>query len=101
PLAFVDGREGDLAPSSSPILAQVAAALRAHPDIAHIVVAVHVEPTRYPDRDRQLAEKRGAAIRAALISRGVAASRISVDAAGSARPLKKKGLSERIELLIK
>jgi len=97
PLRF---RGAELAAESRPILGQIARELRAHAEIARVVVAVHVEPTRYPDRDRQLAEQRGAAIRAALVERGVAAARIEVNAVGSAKPLK-KGLSERVEFLIR
>jgi len=88
-----------LRPAAASIVGQIAATLRAHPEIARLTIAVHVEPTRYPDKDRQLAEKRAAALRAALEVKGVPPAHLDVDPVGSARPLK-KGLSERVELLI-
>jgi hypothetical protein len=88
-----------LRPASVALLGQVAATLRAHPEIARITVAVHTERS-HPARDLELARKRADAVRAALVLRGVPATRIATDPIGSAQPLR-KGLSERIEILLR
>jgi outer membrane protein OmpA-like peptidoglycan-associated protein len=100
------GATAKLAKPAANVLGQIAATLRAHPDILRVRVTVHVNPTRDDVRDQQLSEQRAQAIRDWLVQWGLAASRIEARGFGGTKPLTdpaRRGAStinERVELII-
>ncbi|HUJ60497.1 MAG TPA: choice-of-anchor D domain-containing protein [Kofleriaceae bacterium] len=95
-----------IAKASFNLLGQVAATMRAHPEIVRLRVTSHVQPTRDPDRDQALTDKRAAAIRDWLVQWGIAPARLEARGFGGERPLvppDQKGaaaINDRIELII-
>jgi outer membrane protein OmpA-like peptidoglycan-associated protein len=92
-LVPVGFRGAALAPSSRKVLDQLAALLRAHPEIRRLVVLVHVRRRGNPAAEERLARRRGEAILAYLEQRGIEAGRLEARAP-------RAGARERIELLI-
>ncbi len=84
PVSFV-GQTAKLAPSSLPVLEQVAATLRANPGIARIRIGVHVHPRGR--KDSELTDRRAAAVRDFLVQWGIAASRLDARGFGSEKPI--------------
>ena len=83
---FVKGK-GDIKPESTPILDAVAQTLRGNPTIVKIEVGGHAsgdEPEGWA-----LASRRAAAVRQALIDRGVEPKRLVIVPYGATRPLSK------------
>ncbi|MDB4956710.1 MAG: OmpA domain protein [Myxococcales bacterium] len=95
-----------IARSSSNVLGQVGATLRAHVEIVRIRITVHVQPTSNSDRDQELSEKRAAAVRDWLATYGIAPSRLEVRGFGGSKPLVpadqrgSSAINERLELII-
>jgi len=88
------------------VLGQVAATLRAHPEIIRIRVTTHVQPTTSTTKDQDLTDKRAAAVREWLIQWGIASSRIDARGFGGTKTLVppknagSAGVNERLELII-
>lgn len=84
------------------LLGQVAATLRANPDIVKLRITCHVDPTKNPDKDQSLSEDRANAVREWLIKWGISPGRVDVRGFGGKKPLKKGGgaINDRIELII-
>lgn len=80
PVSFV-GQSAKLAPSSLSVLDQVAATLRANPDIARLRIGVHVHPRGR--QDQALTDRRAAAVRDYLVQWGIPASRLDARGFGS------------------
>ncbi|MDX2092864.1 MAG: choice-of-anchor D domain-containing protein [Kofleriaceae bacterium] len=95
-----------LAPASKNIMGQIAATLRAHPEIIRLKIVSHVNPSGDVAKDRELTEKRAIAIREWLIQWGIVPTRLSGQGLGGTKPLvptTQKGaaqLNDRIELII-
>jgi hypothetical protein len=95
-----------LAKASNPVLAQVAATLRAHSEIVRLRVTVHVQPTGDHDADQAKSDKRAQAVRDWLVQWGIAPARIEVRGFGGTKPLvapDARGalkINDRIELII-
>lgn len=95
-----------LAPASKNILGQIAATMRAHPEILRLKIVSHVNPSGDVQKDRELTEKRAIAIREWLIQWGIVPTRLSGQGLGGTKPLvptTQKGaaqLNDRIELII-
>jgi outer membrane protein OmpA-like peptidoglycan-associated protein len=104
PVQFTTGAK--LAPASFNILGQVAATLRAHPEIVRLRITSHVHPSGNPQRDQELSDKRAIAIRDWLVEWGIAESRVEARGFGSTKPLapaNQRGaaaFNDRIELII-
>lgn len=75
-----------LLPTSWPTLAQLAAALKASPNV-RVEVAGHTDRIGEPQKNQRLSEQRAAAVKAYLINAGVAAARIRTVGYGDTRPL--------------
>ncbi|MEO1601749.1 MAG: OmpA family protein [Pseudomonadota bacterium] len=75
-----------LAAASEPALAALVAVLEADPDLA-IVVVGHTDNQGSLDLNRRLSQERAAAVRAALIERGVASERVTAEGVGFLAPL--------------
>jgi hypothetical protein len=95
-----------LARGATPLIEQVGATLRAHPEIVRVRVTVHVQPTSDPDADQARTDKRAQAVRDWLVQWGVAPARLEVRGFGGSKPLvppDQRGaakLNERIEFII-
>jgi OmpA family protein/ASPM-SPD-2-Hydin domain-containing protein/thrombospondin type 3 repeat protein len=95
-----------LARGATPLIEQVGATLRAHPEILRVRVTVHVQPTSDPDADQARTDKRAQAVRDWLVQWGVAPARLEVRGFGGSKPLvppDQRGaakLNERIEFII-
>jgi outer membrane protein OmpA-like peptidoglycan-associated protein len=85
PIAFT-GLTAKLAKTSFNPLGQLAATLRAHPEIVRIRITAHVAPNQ-PDKDQDLSDKRAAAVRDWLVQWGIAANRLEVRGFGGSKPL--------------
>jgi large repetitive protein len=91
---------------SANVLGQLAATLRARTDILRLRITVHVQPTKSPDKDKALSDRRAQAVREWLVARGIAAERIDARGFGGTNPLvpaTRKGaaqINERLELII-
>ena len=81
-----DSTTAQLAPTSTATLDSVAAVLNEHPT-AQIVLDAHTDNVGGPAGNRALSQNRADAVKAALVSRGVAADRISTLGVGQDRPI--------------
>ncbi|HEX8110546.1 MAG TPA: OmpA family protein, partial [Kofleriaceae bacterium] len=92
--------------SATPLIEQVGATLRAHPEILRVRVTVHVQPTNDSDADQARSDKRAQAARDWLVQWGVAPARLEARGFGGTKPLvppDQRGaakLNERIEFII-
>jgi outer membrane protein OmpA-like peptidoglycan-associated protein len=92
--------------ASANVIGQLATTLRARVDIVRIRITVHVQPTKFPDRDLALSERRAASVRDWLVARGIAEERIEARGFGGTKTLvapTQKGaaqINDRIELII-
>lgn len=99
-------KNAEIAKASHNLLGQIGATLRAHPEILRLRIGVHVQPTKKPDADQQLTERRAAAIRDWLVKYGIEDARLEPIGAGGAKPLvapktkNAKAINERVELII-
>jgi len=91
---------------SAPLLDQIASALEAHPEIQSVVVEGHSDDRGSKKRNIELSQQRAAAVRAALIERGVAADRLRAEGFGPQRPVaandteENRSKNRRVELRI-
>ena len=102
-LETIEFKGGDLKPSASRVLGQVAATLKAHPEILRIKISVHVNPEGKDAKEKATTEERAMAIREWLIKAGIAAERVSGAGMGGTKPLlkgKKSPVNERVEIII-
>jgi OOP family OmpA-OmpF porin len=76
----------ELLPESSPALNQLAAELKARPEIK-LRVSGHADRVGEPDKNQVLSEQRAEAVKTFLVKAGVAAERISTVGYGDTRPL--------------
>lgn len=72
---------------SAPLLDQIASALQAHPEIQSVVVEGHTDDRGSKKRNIELSKQRAAAVRAALVQRGIAADRLKSEGFGPERPV--------------
>jgi outer membrane protein OmpA-like peptidoglycan-associated protein len=86
PVQF-ETRSDRLLPRSNAVLDGVAAVLRDHPEIARLRVEGHTDARGKPAFNQELSRRRAAAVRAYLVSSGVAAARLSSRGWGTDRPV--------------
>lgn len=95
-----------IAKSSSQILGQLAATLRARADILRLRITLHVQPTKDAKKDMALSNKRAEAVKTWLIRWGIAEERLEARGFGGTKPLvppSQKGaaqINDRVELII-
>jgi outer membrane protein OmpA-like peptidoglycan-associated protein len=103
------GATAKISRASFNVLGQIAATLRAHPEIIRLRVTAHVHPTSDLDRDvakdQDLSDKRAQAVRDWLVQWGIASGRVEARGFGGSKPLvndRKKGalINNRVELII-
>jgi outer membrane protein OmpA-like peptidoglycan-associated protein len=88
------------------LLGQVAATMRARPEIGRLRITVHVQPTKKPEVDLQLSELRAFAIREWLIKNGIDENRLEPRGFGGEKPLvdpkskNGKAINDRVDLII-
>lgn len=91
PLRFVYASP-ELLPESEPVLTAVAELLRAHPEILHVVIEGHASEEGGFAYNYRLADGRASAVFQALVTRAVAAERLSCRSYGEVAPT---GATER------
>lgn len=74
-------------PRSFSLLDDVARVIEAHPELPVIVIEGHTDNTGNPQRNREVSQARAEAVRAYLIKKGVAPSRLQAKGFGPDRPL--------------
>ena len=84
-VSFDTGRS-ELRPESETVLVQVLALLESHPDL-NLSVEGHTDNVGSPTANAALSARRAEAVRAWLVGRGVAASRLSSAGHGDTRPV--------------
>jgi outer membrane protein OmpA-like peptidoglycan-associated protein len=99
------GTTAKLGKGTDNVLGQVAATLRANPEIVRISVRAHVHPRWTRERDQTLSDDRAKAVRDWLVQWGIAPERIDVRGFGSDKPLvktakKAEQINDRIEFII-
>jgi outer membrane protein OmpA-like peptidoglycan-associated protein len=88
------------------VLGQVGATLRAHTEIWRLRLTVHVQPSRDPDKDMELSQKRAQVLKDWLVKYGIDEKRLEPRGFGGTKPLvppDTKGsaqINERVELII-
>jgi outer membrane protein OmpA-like peptidoglycan-associated protein len=97
PLEFHGDR---LKPAAANVIGQIFATLRAHPEIVVLRIAPGVRRGGSPASDYRLSERRGQAIRKALVARGADAKRLEVKPMGSTKASGNKADDDRVDLLI-
>ncbi len=104
PVRFSAGSQLD--PASLNVLGQAAALLRAHPEITHVQIAGHVNPSGDAEADLALSQHRAEAVRVWLVQWGIAASRLEAHGFGGVHPLVDPAddaapeVNSRIELML-
>ena len=79
---------------SEKLLKQVAAVLKANPQVLRVRVEGHTDDRGHPDMNVDLAERRARRVRQALISAGIEAARLEARGMGATRPLTGNGSEE-------
>jgi len=104
-MVFFDFNKADITPEASKIITQAAAASKA-PGITRVNLTGHTDLAGTDKYNMALSQKRGDAVKAALIRQGVPANEISVVAKGKSDPLvpTKDGVREpqnrRVEIVL-
>jgi OOP family OmpA-OmpF porin len=83
---FADGR-ARIMPDSEPLLEEVAAVLAAHPEIKKIRIEGHTDDRGDRALNLRLSEDRAKSVQSFLVSRGVAASRLTAKGHGPDKPV--------------
>lgn len=105
PIGFTTNR-AILRPRSLPVLDDVAALLRVHPELARIRITGHTDDRGGADHNQMLSRQRAEAVRQYLIARGVAGERLDAVGHGESRPIAPnrraagRALNRRVDLEI-
>ncbi len=83
---FASGKATVL-PKSNQLLKQVARVLTEHPDVKLVIVEGHTDSAGKAEKNLALSQSRAEAVRASLISFGVAADRLQAKGYGDTRPI--------------
>ena len=89
----------EMLPSATPVLRQLAAELKARPDLK-LRIAGHADRVGEPDKNQVLSEQRAEGVKAFLVQAGIAAERLSTAGYGDTRPLypSPDGRNRRVEV---
>ncbi|MBV8758672.1 MAG: OmpA family protein, partial [Deltaproteobacteria bacterium] len=104
PVKFTAGAHLD--PASLNVLGQAGALLRAHPELAHVRIVAHVNPSGDPDADLALSQHRADAVVSWLVQWGIAPSRLEARGFGSLHTLvdpeddSAPDVNARVEILV-
>jgi outer membrane protein OmpA-like peptidoglycan-associated protein len=79
--------KASLLPDSTPVLEAVAAILREHREISHVVIQGHTDNVGGSDYNVKLSQRRAETVRRWLLDRGIAAERLQAVGFGEERPL--------------
>ncbi|WP_242395978.1 OmpA family protein [Anaeromyxobacter oryzisoli] len=84
---FFDPGKASIQERSNALLDDIASLIKANPGAGVIVIEGHTDSTGRADLNRKLSAERAGAVKAALVARGVDASRLEAAGYGSARPV--------------
>ncbi len=90
----------ELAPESAPVLDELAAWLRAHPEAQLVRVEGHADETGTSRYNYELSRRRAEAVVAGLVARGVDPARLEAIGTGEARATGGEGTDRRVELVV-
>jgi outer membrane protein OmpA-like peptidoglycan-associated protein/opacity protein-like surface antigen len=106
-LESIQFQRGDkLTKSSSNLLGQIGATLRAHSELVRVRITAHVQPSANPDKDQTTSDTRATLLRDWLVKYGIDAKRLEARGFGGTKPLvpaDQKGaaaINDRVELII-
>lgn len=91
---YFDVGQATIKPESASILDEVAAVLRAHPELVRVDVEGHTDPTGGVAYNLRLSRRRAAAVVAGLVARGVAPERLVSHGYGPTRPVADNGTED-------
>ena len=103
---FFDSGKATIQQRSSSLLDQIAAVMKAHPEVKKIRVEGHTDSAGADDQNLELSKKRARAVLDAIVARGVDAGRLDSDGFGEARPIETnktkagKAANRRVELVV-
>ncbi len=103
---FFDTRKATIQQRSFQLLDQVAALLRAHPEVEHVFIDGHTDSQGKPQTNRTLSTGRAEAVKQYLVKAGVEARRLEARGFGPDRPIAGNGTPEgreqnrRVEFVI-
>jgi outer membrane protein OmpA-like peptidoglycan-associated protein len=103
---FFEKNRSTIDQRSAPLLDQIASALQAHTEIQSVVIEGHTDDRGSKKKNIELSQQRAAAVRAALVERGVAADRLRAQGLGPERPVvdnqteENRAKNRRVELRI-
>jgi outer membrane protein OmpA-like peptidoglycan-associated protein len=86
PVEF-DSNRATIQAVSNPLLDTVAQVLREHPEILKVEVQGHTDSRGVPEDNLKLSQQRAVAVAAALVKRGIEASRVTAKGYGSTHPI--------------
>jgi OOP family OmpA-OmpF porin len=101
---YFDTAKATLKPESSDPVMQIAKALKAHPELK-VEIGGHTDNTGTPATNLTLSQQRADAVRAALITQGIPAARLTAKGYGQTRPVADNGTeagkaqNRRVELV--
>jgi outer membrane protein OmpA-like peptidoglycan-associated protein len=77
----------EIDPASQPLVDEIATLITGHPEIERVIVEGHTDDRGAPKHNRDLSRRRAETIVRALVTRGVAETRLSAEGYGPDRPL--------------
>jgi outer membrane protein OmpA-like peptidoglycan-associated protein len=105
-LEAIEFKKAVIQKTSTNLLAQIGATLRAQPSIVRLRITVHVQPTKKPDADKKLSEDRAQAIKDWLVEYGIEPRRLDPRGFGGTNPLvdpktrNAAAINDRVDLVI-
>jgi outer membrane protein OmpA-like peptidoglycan-associated protein len=84
---FFDTGKTTIKPASFPILDEVAAVMKDHPDVKKVIIEGHTDSKGSKARNLKLSQGRAEAVRTYLVDKGVGPDRLAAKGFGASRPI--------------
>ena len=88
-----DMNKASIKPESTGALKEIVSLMKAHPDL-QFEIDGHTDSDGNPDANVRLSQQRADAVKAALVNRGIDASRLSTKGFGASKPMDTNGTAE-------